>query len=62
MSEATKEKNIELFHDLLPSLKRVAVLVNAKDPIFAKAMIDEAVRAHSRAALAEALPAVPKDP
>ena len=45
MSAASNAKNIELFHDLLPSVKRVAVLVNAKDPIFAKAMIDEAVRA-----------------
>jgi ABC-type uncharacterized transport system substrate-binding protein len=47
MSAASNAKNIELFHDLLPSVKRVGVLVNAKDPIFAKAMIDEAVRAGS---------------
>jgi putative tryptophan/tyrosine transport system substrate-binding protein len=45
MSAASNAKNIELFHDLLPSVKRVGVLVNAKDPIFAKAMIDEAMRA-----------------
>jgi putative tryptophan/tyrosine transport system substrate-binding protein len=45
MSAASNAKNIELFHDMLPSVRRVGVLVNAKDPIFAKAMIDEAVRA-----------------
>ncbi|MGB8185496.1 MAG: ABC transporter substrate-binding protein [Pseudolabrys sp.] len=44
MSAASNAKNIELFHDMLPSLHRVGVLVNAKDPIFAKAMIDEALR------------------
>ena len=45
MSAASNAKNIELFHDLLPSVRRVGVLANAKDPIFAKAMIDEALRA-----------------
>src|SRR5215475_784198 len=45
MSAASNAKNIELFHDMLPSVRRVAVLVNAKDPIFAKAMVDEALRA-----------------
>jgi ABC-type uncharacterized transport system substrate-binding protein len=45
MSAASNAKNIELFHDMLPSLQRVGVLANAKDPIFAKAMIDEALRA-----------------
>ena len=45
MSAAANAKNIELFHDMLPSLRRVGVLANAKDPIFAKAMIDEALRA-----------------
>jgi putative tryptophan/tyrosine transport system substrate-binding protein len=45
MSAASNAKNIELFHDMLPSLRRVGVLANAKDPIFAKAMIDEALRA-----------------
>jgi putative ABC transport system substrate-binding protein len=47
MSAASNAKNIELFHDLLPSRRRVALLVNGKDPIFAKAMIDEALRAGS---------------
>jgi ABC-type uncharacterized transport system substrate-binding protein len=45
MSAASNAKNIELFRDMLPTIRRVAVLVNAKDPIFAKAMIDEALRA-----------------
>jgi|SRR5262245_3466380 len=45
MSAASNAKNIELFHDLLPSVRRIGVLANAKDPIFAKAMIDEASRA-----------------
>ena len=30
---------------MLPTIRRVAVLMNAKDPIFAKAMIDEALHA-----------------
>lgn len=45
MSAASNAKNIELFHDMLPSVRRVGVLANAKDPIFAKAMIDEALHA-----------------
>jgi len=45
MSAASNAKNVELFHDLLPNVRRVGVLANAKDPIFAKAMIDEALRA-----------------
>jgi putative tryptophan/tyrosine transport system substrate-binding protein len=45
MSAASNAKNIELFHDLLPSVRRVGVLANAKDPIFAKTMTDEALRA-----------------
>jgi len=45
MSAASNAKNIELFRDMLPSMRRVGVLVNAKDPVFAKAMIDEVQRA-----------------
>jgi putative ABC transport system substrate-binding protein len=45
MSAASNAKNIELFRDMLPSVRRVGVLTNAKDPVFAKAMIDEALRA-----------------
>jgi len=47
MSAASNAKNIELFRDMLPMVRRVAVLVNAKDPIFAKAMVDEVLRAGS---------------
>jgi ABC-type uncharacterized transport system substrate-binding protein len=45
MSAASNAKNIELFRDMLPTVRRVGVLANAKDPIFAKAMIDELLRA-----------------
>jgi putative ABC transport system substrate-binding protein len=45
MSAASNAKNIELFRDMLPSLRRVGVLANAKDPVFAKTMIDEVLRA-----------------
>ena len=45
MSAASNAKNIELFRDMLPSVRRVGVLANAKDPVFAKAMIDEALHA-----------------
>ena len=45
MSAASNAKNIELFRDMLPSVHRVGVLLNAKDPVFAKAMLDEALRA-----------------
>jgi putative ABC transport system substrate-binding protein len=41
MSAASNAKNVELFRDLLPSLRRVGVLANAKDPVFAKTMDDE---------------------
>src|SRR3954447_20342601 len=37
MSAASNAKNIELFRDMLPSLRRVGVLGNATDPVFAKA-------------------------
>ena len=36
MSAASNAKNIELFRDMLPSVRRVGVLANAKDPVFAK--------------------------
>jgi putative ABC transport system substrate-binding protein len=41
MSAASNAKNVELFRDMLPSMQRLGILGNAKDPIFAKAMIDE---------------------
>jgi putative ABC transport system substrate-binding protein len=45
MSAASNAKNIELLRDMLPSVHRVGVLLNGKDPVFAKAMLDEALRA-----------------
>jgi putative ABC transport system substrate-binding protein len=45
MSAASNAKNIELFRDMLPSVRRVGVLANAKDPVFARAMIEEASHA-----------------
>jgi putative ABC transport system substrate-binding protein len=45
MSAASNAKNIELFRDMLPSLRRVGILANAKDPVFAKTMVDEALQA-----------------
>jgi len=34
-----------LFRDMLPSVRRVGILANAKDPVFAKTMVDEALKA-----------------
>jgi putative ABC transport system substrate-binding protein len=45
MSASSNAKNIELFRDMLPSVRRVAMLGNALDPVFAKAMLDEALLA-----------------
>src|SRR4029079_12602385 len=45
MSAASNAKNIELFRDMLPSVRRVGVLGNTKDSVFAKAMLDEVLRA-----------------
>src|SRR5215813_2640423 len=45
MSAASNAKNVELFRDMLPSVRRIALLGNALDPIFAKAMLNEAIRA-----------------
>ena len=45
MSAASNAKNIELFREMLPSARRVAMLGNSLDPIFAKAMFDEIRRA-----------------
>ena len=41
MSAESTAKNIELFHDMLPSVKRVGVLVNAANPVYAEAMLDK---------------------
>jgi len=45
MSAASNAKNVELFRDMLPSMRRVGIFGNDKDPVFAKAMIDEGQRA-----------------
>jgi len=45
MSAASNAKSIELFRDMLPSVRRVGVLGNTKDSVFAKAMLDEVLRA-----------------
>jgi len=43
-AEATS-KNVELFRDMLPSARRIAVMVNAADPVFAKSLLEQAQRA-----------------
>ena len=45
MSAASNAKNIELFREMLPSARGVAMLGNSPDPIFAKVMFDEIRRA-----------------
>jgi ABC-type uncharacterized transport system substrate-binding protein len=45
MSAASNAKNIELFRDMLPSVRRVGVLGNATDGVFAKTMLDEVLLA-----------------
>jgi putative ABC transport system substrate-binding protein len=41
MSAASTAKNIELFHDMLPSVRRIGVFGNAANPVYAKAMLDQ---------------------
>jgi putative tryptophan/tyrosine transport system substrate-binding protein len=45
MSAASNAKNVELFRDMMPSIKRIAMLGNTLDAIYAKAMFDEIRRA-----------------
>ena len=45
MSAASTAKNVELFRDMLPSIRRVGVLGNAANPVYAKAMLDEVLLA-----------------
>ena len=47
MGAETLGKCVELSRDLLPSAKRVAVIANAADPVFAKSFLAEAHRAGS---------------
>jgi putative ABC transport system substrate-binding protein len=41
MSAASTAKNIELFRDMLPLVQRIGILVNAANPVYAKAMLDK---------------------
>jgi ABC-type uncharacterized transport system substrate-binding protein len=45
MASALAGKSVELFHDMLPSVRRVGVLGHATNPVFAKAMLDEVLLA-----------------
>jgi putative ABC transport system substrate-binding protein len=45
MASALHGKSIELFRDMLPSVRRVGVLGHATNPVFAKAMLDEVLLA-----------------
>ena len=45
MSAASNAKTVELFRDLLPSVRRVGILGTTSSSVFAKAMVDEVVRA-----------------
>ena len=44
MSAASNAKTVELFRDMLPSVRRVGVLGTATSLVFAKAMVDEVLR------------------
>jgi putative ABC transport system substrate-binding protein len=45
MASALGGKSVELFRDMLPSARRVGVLGHSTNPVFAKAMLDEVLRA-----------------
>jgi putative ABC transport system substrate-binding protein len=45
MAAETSSKNVELFRDMLPSARRIAVMANAADPVFAKSFLEQAHRA-----------------
>jgi putative ABC transport system substrate-binding protein len=47
MGAETHAKCIELFRDMLPSARRIAVIANAADPVFAMSFLDQAHRAGS---------------
>ena len=44
MGAETHVKCVELFRDMLPSARRVAVIVNAADPVFAKSLVEQVQR------------------
>jgi putative tryptophan/tyrosine transport system substrate-binding protein len=41
MAAETHGKLVELFHDMLPAMRHVAVLLNAADPVFAKLVFEQ---------------------
>ena len=45
MASPSAGKSVELFHDMLPSVRRVGVLGHATNPVFAKSMLDEVLLA-----------------
>jgi putative tryptophan/tyrosine transport system substrate-binding protein len=45
MASALHGKSVELFRDMLPSVRRVGVLGHTTNPVFAKAMLDEVLLA-----------------
>jgi putative ABC transport system substrate-binding protein len=45
MAIASHGKSVELFHDMLPSARRVGLLGQSTNPVFAKAMVDEVLLA-----------------
>jgi ABC-type uncharacterized transport system substrate-binding protein len=45
MAIAAHGKSVELFHDMLPNARRVGLLGQSTNPVFAKAMLDEVVLA-----------------
>src|SRR6266508_918807 len=45
ISSALAGKSVELFRDMLPSVRRVGVLGHSTNPVFAKAMLDEVLLA-----------------
>jgi putative ABC transport system substrate-binding protein len=42
MAAETLGKCVELFRDMLPSARRIAVIANAADPVFSKAFVEQA--------------------
>ena len=45
MAAASNGKSVELFRDMIPSVRRVGVLGHATNPVFAKAMLEQVERA-----------------
>jgi putative ABC transport system substrate-binding protein len=45
MASALQGKSVELFRDMMPSARRVAVLGHATNPVFAKSMLNEVLAA-----------------